>query len=134
MGKEFLLDTNTLIYFLNGSFPEPAMDFLERILNEKGSVVSIITKIELLGWQTPNKAHISIVESLVKKSTIVPLNDLIAERAISIRRIRKVKLPDAVIAASAIFGDYTLISRNDKDFQGIPDLSYMNLFTDKLIS
>ncbi|WP_282784400.1 type II toxin-antitoxin system VapC family toxin [Phaeodactylibacter xiamenensis] len=132
MGKEFLLDTNTVIYFLNGSFPEPAMDFLEKMLNEKGSIISIVTKIELLGWQTPNKVHMAVVESLVRKSTIVPLTDLIAEKAILIRRVRKIKLPDAVIAASAILGDYTLISRNDKDFKGIANLSFMNLFTDKL--
>ncbi|WP_425422373.1 hypothetical protein [Phaeodactylibacter xiamenensis] len=80
MGKEFLLDTNTVIYFLNGSFPEPAMDFLEKMLNEKGSIISIVTKIELLGWQTPNKVHMAVVESLVRKSTIVPLTDLIAEK------------------------------------------------------
>ena len=132
MGKEFLLDTNTVIYFLNGSFPEPAMDFLEKRLNEKGSIISIVTKIELLGWEPPNKDHMAIVESLVRKSTIVPLTDLIAEKAILIRRTRKIKLPDAVIAASAILDDYTLISRNDKDFKGIANLSYMNLFTDKL--
>ncbi|WP_425423018.1 PIN domain-containing protein [Phaeodactylibacter xiamenensis] len=59
------------------------------------------------------------------------LNSL-AEKAILIRRVRKIKLPDAVIAASAILGDYTLISRNDKDFKGIANLSFMNLFTDKL--
>ena len=56
----------------------------------------------------------------------------IADMAISIRRKQKIKLPDAVIAATALEYGYTLISRNDADFRNIPGLLYLNPFTDIL--
>ncbi|MEY4538677.1 MAG: hypothetical protein RLZZ306_434, partial [Bacteroidota bacterium] len=54
--------------------------------------------------------------------------DEIVEKTIEIRRIYKIKLPDALIAATAIVFDLTLVSRNDKDFTQIPELKYINPF------
>ncbi|MCO6475605.1 MAG: type II toxin-antitoxin system VapC family toxin [Phaeodactylibacter sp.] len=70
-----------------------------------------------------------LVENFVNDSTIMPLTDIIAEKAIEIRRSRKIKLPDAVIAATALIGGYTLVSRNDDDFKGVNGLEYLNPFT-----
>lgn len=132
MGKTCLLDTNTVVYYLNASLSEKALDFVEDILNDTGSHISIITKIELLGWSAPNAHDLQQVAQFVKDSTVIPLTDAIADMAISIRRKQKIKLPDAVIAATALEYGYTLISRNDADFRNIPGLLYLNPFTDIL--
>jgi predicted nucleic acid-binding protein len=66
----------------------------------------------------------------VKDSLVLPLTNNIVDKAIEIRRSRKIKLPDAIIAATALAHDYTLISRNDDDFRKIPGLKYINPFTD----
>ena len=49
--------------------------------------------------------------------------------SIELRKARKIKLPDAIIAATAIVHDLILVSRNDKDFAAIPSLRYSNPFS-----
>ncbi len=130
MGTTYLLDTNTVIYFLDSLLPEKSLDFLEQALNESGSVISVICKIELLSWQAPNPAAMQVVERFVSESVVLPITDAIADKAIEIRRTHKIKLPDAVIAATAFVNGYTLISRNDTDFVKIEELKYLNPFRD----
>ena len=62
--------------------------------------------------------------------TILGLARPVAEIAIQIRIDYTIKLPDAIIAATAIAHDLTLISRNDRDFRKISGLKYINPFTD----
>jgi predicted nucleic acid-binding protein len=47
MGTTYLLDTNIAIYILNGTLPSKALAFLKAALNENGSFISVISKIEL---------------------------------------------------------------------------------------
>nr|MBK9650605.1 PIN domain-containing protein [Bacteroidota bacterium] len=53
----------------------------------------------------------------------------IADQAILLRQEYKIKTPDAILAATAILGDYTLVSHNDKDFKKIVSLKYLNPFS-----
>ena len=130
MGTTYLLDTNTAIYFLDGLLPQSALVFVTDALNEQGSFLSVITKIELLGWQAGSPHKMRDVEDFVQDSEIVPLTDAVVDKTVEIRRTVKIKLPDAVIAATAIVHDFTLISRNDDDFRKVPGLKYLNPFTD----
>ena len=54
------------------------------------------------------------------------IEDSIIAKAILIRKSYKLKLPDAIIAASAVVNDYTLIADNDKDFKKVKELKYIN--------
>lgn len=54
------------------------------------------------------------------------LDETIIVKAIELRRNHKTKLPDAIIAATAIVYDVTLITRNTKDFQNITELKTVN--------
>lgn len=65
----------------------------------------------------------------MNQSNVFSLYDEVVEKTIELRRLYKVKLPDAIIAATAIVFELTLISRNDKDFIQIPELKYINPFT-----
>lgn len=130
MGTTYLLDTNIAIYILNDTLPSKAHAFIKAALNENGSFISVITKIELLGWQTGSAKQLQNVADFIQDSEVLPLTDSIVEKTIELRRIQKIKLPDAVIAATAIIQGFTLISRNDEDFRKIPGLKYLNPFTD----
>jgi len=130
MGTTYLLDTNTVIYFLDNLMPEKSLDFIEDSLDAQGGIISVISKIELLGWQAGSPKKMRDVEDFVQDSEIVPLTDTIVDKTVEIRRSTKIKLPDAVIAATAIVHDFTLITRNDDDFRKIPGLKYLNPFTD----
>ena len=129
MGTGFLLDSNTVIYLCNGGMPEKAIDFL-RIEVGKGIYLSVISEIELLGFNSPSEREALIVESFVAGSSVIPLIRPIILKTIDIRKAYKIKLPDAIIAATALMYDFTLISRNDEDFRKITGLKYINPFTD----
>ena len=90
--------------------------------------VSFITKIELLVWNPPIAEDIRVREEFLAGSEIHYINDEIINIAIQIRKTTHIRLPDAVIAATAIHRDYVLLSTNDNDFiKVIPlGLKYVN--------
>lgn len=128
MGTDYLIDTNIAIYFLDGLLPPASLPFIRSVF-EGNFAVSIITKIELLGWQFPDSSKMDITERFLDCSMIFFLDDAVVEQTIFLRRTHKIKLPDALIAATAMVNDLTLLSRNDKDFTAIPTLKYFNPFT-----
>lgn len=65
----------------------------------------------------------------MSNSTIVGLNDDITKATIQIRKKNKIKTPDAIIAATAIALDYTLITRNISDFKKINGLKLIDPFS-----
>ncbi len=127
MGTRYLLDTNTAIYFLEGVLPPACLPFMQSVLDEECNI-SIITKIELLGWQFPSAEKESEVTDFVTASVIIGLSDEIANQTISIRKSLKIKLPDAIIAATALVHGFELISRNEDDFKKVPGLGVVNPF------
>lgn len=128
MGTSSLLDSNIAIYLIKGGLDYEVEQKL-RDATLLGLNLSIITKIELLGFAFPTSEVQDKTERFISKSTILPLDDEIVEKTIELRRIYKIKLPDALTAATAIVFDMILISRNDKDFTQIPELKYVNPFT-----
>ena len=128
MGTRYLLDTNTAIYFLEGALPAACLPFMQGVLNAECNL-SIITKIELLGWQFPSVQKESDATDFINASTVFGLIDEIANETISIQKSMKIKLPDAIIAATALVHGLELISRNEADFRDIPGLAVVNPFT-----
>ena len=84
--------------------------------------LSIINKIELLSFSIQDPKLVDFINN----ANIYPLDDKIVDITIEIRRKSKIKLPDAVIAATALVYDLTLISRNIEDFKNIPNLKLIN--------
>lgn len=128
MGTRYLLDTNIAIYFLNGQLTPNGFAFVLSVMNIECNL-SIISKIELLGWPTTTPNDEVKIRSFINDAAILSLTDEIVEKTIELRRAYKIKLPDAIIAATAIAYGFTLISRNDKDFSRIAGLNYLNPFT-----
>ncbi|HBG05745.1 MAG: hypothetical protein A2075_06150 [Geobacteraceae bacterium GWC2_58_44] len=58
----------------------------------------------------------------------IPLDNEIKSTAITIRRLYRLKLPDAIIAATALHLGLPLVTRNSKDFKDLPDLKLLNPF------
>lgn len=129
MGTRFLLDTNSVIYYLDNALPKSAMIFLDKTLDIEANI-SVISKIELLGWQIPTNVSIEPMRNFVNIATILPLNELVVQKAIDIRQIKKIKLPDAIIAATALVHNLELISRNKSDFSNIKGLTCFDPFTE----
>ncbi len=127
MGTQFLIDTNIGIYLLNGSLNPIALQFIEPIINGIYNM-SVITKIELLGFAfTDQNQHLD-TRNFIDEGVVISLTDEVIDKTIVLRQSHKIKLPDAIIAATAMVFDFTLISRNDKDFESIVGLKYINPF------
>lgn len=129
MGTRFLLDTNSVIYYLDNALPNSAMNFLDNALDIESNI-SVISKIELLGWTPPDNISLQPVQTFVDSSKVLPLDEIVVQKTIEIRRIKKIKLPDAVIAATALIYGFEIISRNISDFSGIEGLTCYDPFTD----
>jgi toxin FitB len=127
MGKRYLIDTNIAIYLLNGSLPENVAYSISQIIDSE-YFISVISKMELLGFDFADATANAIAEEFVEESKLLLLTNEIIEQTITLRKTKRMKLPDAIIAATALVHDLVLVSRNDKDFSGIPDLDYSNPF------
>ncbi|WP_232462043.1 type II toxin-antitoxin system VapC family toxin [Thermococcus siculi] len=127
MGEGFLIDTNVLIYYLADAIPGEELPRVEEILKESFNV-SIITKIEFLGWKGHTPEGFEKSKEFISFAHVIPLTEDIAELAIELRRMKSIKLPDAVIAATALRYGYTLVTRNVGDFKGIEGLRIYNPF------
>lgn len=125
--KGYLIDTNILIYYFADIIPEMENDTLERIFKTSFNV-SIITKIEFMGWGKHTDEGYEKAKEFISFAHMIPLNNKMADLTINIRRKNKIKLPDAVIAATALLKDLILVTRNDKDFKGVEYLEIYNPF------
>lgn len=110
----YLIDTNIIIYYLEGE--QAAISFLR---NNRGELaISSITWMETLSYQfSPNEEQ--VVRSFLQEFRMIEINTPVMELSVEIRRKYKIKLPDAIIAASAIDNNLTLVTRNIKDFKGL---------------
>ena len=127
MGERFLIDTNILIYYLADAIPEEELPKVEEILRTSFNV-SIITKIEFLGWKGHTPEGFEKSKEFISFANVIPLTDEIGDVAIELRRRVSIKLPDAVIAATALVHNLTLVTRNVKDFERIEGLRIYNPF------
>ena len=125
MGKRYLLDSNVVIDYIAGLYSDKATQWLNRLIDEEINV-SIITKIEVLSFDPDKDDNYPILFEFFEASKIFELSDNIVSKTIQIRQKQKIKLPDAVIASSALVNGLILVTRNSKDFKTIPDLEIIN--------
>lgn len=127
MGQEFLIDTNILIYYYDDRLPAESVQMVDDIFT-KSFNVSIISKIEFLGWQKYDSRQLETAKLFIDNATVYPLTEEIAEETIKLKRVKRIKLPDAVIAATCIVHNLTLVTRNQDDFKGVEELEILNPF------
>ena len=122
MGQRYLVDSNVIIDFCNGKISDSGRNFLIAIAPE----ISIVTNIELFATQNISKEEHELLEKFVSITVVHPVTvDLIAA-TIDIRRNYRLKLPDAIIAATALVFNCVLLSRNISDFGRIVGLQVIN--------
>ena len=124
MGTRYLLDTNAVLDFMGKKLPAKSQLFLSEIIDNEINI-SAINKIELLGFSFVEQTLIDFVSF----AEVYPIDDETIDQTIDLRKKHKIKLPDAVIAATAIINDFTLITHNIKDFQKITELRVIDSYT-----
>lgn len=81
--------------------------------------VSVVTRAELFAGRGTEGRR---VRRLLDSMTGLPVDAAVAERAGRLRRTTGIRLPDALIAATAIEHRLTLVTRNTRDFEGVKGL------------
>lgn len=125
MGTQFLIDTSAVIKYLNKTSPANGLAFVSG-LTSANSALSFVSEIELQAWNPANPADLLVYRNFVAQSDLIGITTSIIDETISIRKTYRLKFADAVIAATAIVNNLTLIGDNDKDFGKVPNLSYIN--------
>ena len=108
-----LLDTNAALYLIGGQFSDP--------LPEGSYGVSVVTEMEMLAWPSLTTPEEVKVRAFLATLTIYDLTPAIRATAVRLRRAERLKLPDAIICATAIEHGAELWT-NDERLQRVPGL------------
>jgi predicted nucleic acid-binding protein len=125
MGKEYLIDSNVIIDFFSGSLPETG----RQLVSTMSPSISIISQIEIFSKADIPVSELEVLNKFIKAAHIFILDTSVALAAIELRVKYKMKLPDAVIAATAITNNLNLVTRNVSDFSKIEKLKVINPYT-----
>ena len=127
MGPGYLLDTNVVSKYLNEELPAWALRLLDEALQENPARMSVVSRIELLVYKPLLYSREQGIQQFISESDVFGLTEPVIQQTVRLRRHYKIKLPDAVIAATAIVNGFTLLSTNDRDFEKIRELAYQSL-------
>jgi predicted nucleic acid-binding protein len=125
MAERYLIDSNVIIDYTALRLPPNGSLFAEQLF-DTDFITSIAVKIEVLGFNDV-PAKIKAMEEFVDTAIVLPLNEPVVGKTIGLRRqYSKLKLGDAIIAATALMHGLTLFTRNVADFSSIPGLRISN--------
>lgn len=111
-GNRVFLDTNIILYLLEGN------QELANLLNGMELYISVISEIELLGYQNISEEEMLKVKLFLNECQIIPLHNEIKDNCIELKQKHKIKTPDAIVASTATFLDMPLLTA-DKGFENL---------------
>jgi predicted nucleic acid-binding protein len=130
MGSRFLVDTNILIYVFTQTLSEKIAEKVNKLF-EDSFVISVINKIEFLGWKEATPVEHQQAIDFLSNAQVLSLDNAVIEKTIELKREMKIKIPDAIIAATCLTNGLGILTRNVKDFEGIQDLPVFNPFDEE---
>jgi len=120
-GNNAILDSNILIYLSKNELPLAFLDQFDALF------ISVISYMEVLGYAFRNSEEENFVKEIIDLFDVRFINQEIAEIVIKYRKRYRIKLPDAIIAATAEADGSCLVTRNIDDFKNI-DIRMLNPF------
>jgi len=123
--KGFLIDTNVVIDYIGELLPEEALVLIDELI-DGDFYISVINQIELLGFSGITQLEELKFQEFIDASDTISLTDDVVNKTIQLRKKHKIKLPDAIIAATALVSGLTLLTRNTKDFERIEEIAVSN--------
>lgn len=124
-----ICDSNIIIYAA-----EPGDTLCQPYVQRADAMIASVTRIEVLGF--PKFGELSPesqtqLRALLASATELALDEEVIQQAVELRQQKKMKLGDAIIAATALEYGVPLVTRNEGDFKHIPNLQIINPFAEK---
>ncbi len=114
-GNSLLLDTNIVLYLLNGD------DVLAELLNKKKLYLSFISQLELLGFKGITSKQQNEIGKFIQECIVIDINEEIKRQVIHLRRSTRLKLPDSIVFATARYLSLPLVTA-DLCFKAIENI------------
>ena len=124
-GNSALFDSNILIYLSKKELQFKVFDKFDKLF------ISVISYMEVLGFKFRSNEEENFVKELTDLFEVQFIDQNIAEKVIEIRKQNCIKLPDAIIAATAAVDNLCLVTRNIEDFKNI-NITLLNPFDNKI--
>ncbi|MGE0824401.1 MAG: type II toxin-antitoxin system VapC family toxin [Candidatus Binatia bacterium] len=123
----YLLDTNAIIYYID-DVPSVVQVIEDIVAQEVPVYVSTLTELELFSYSALTEADEARIDAVLATVRVVPLISRIARIAGDLRRLSpRLKTADSAIAATALFTNSTLVTRNVQDFKRIDTLRVLQI-------
>jgi predicted nucleic acid-binding protein len=120
-----LFDSNLIIYSSQEAFA-----YLRPLLLASDSFVSVVSKVETLGFHQLTLMEKGYLEDFFELAKLVDVTALVIDKAVELRQQRRMSLGDALIGATALIYQYDLYTNNIADFATIPGLTVVNPLTE----
>lgn len=122
--RQYIIDSGIVLDYLSARLPESGMEFLDTIINAIPNI-SVVTKIELLSLQIPEE-YSGLLNNFIRDAIVLDLSGNVVKNTILINQTHTLDLNQAVIAATAVTYNYTLITNTTKPYAKIRGLSVVN--------
>ncbi|WP_162055194.1 type II toxin-antitoxin system VapC family toxin [Pontibacter pamirensis] len=117
-GNSLFVDTNILLYLISGD------ETVAELLDGKHITISFVTELELLGYSNLSESDSKIIQELIREATVIDINAEIKRLVVLLRKNYKIKLPDAIVVASALYLDFPLVTA-DKQLSQVDELTLL---------
>jgi predicted nucleic acid-binding protein len=106
-GTKIVFDTCAVVKLLKGEYELSSLGFDS---NDTRQFISVITRMELLAKPDIMPQEEQAIRNFLADVIVAPLDELVENKAVEIRRSAKLKLPDSIVAATAVILDAVLLT------------------------
>jgi predicted nucleic acid-binding protein len=122
MAIKALFDSSAVILYFNDALPNESIALMQQAIVAGTGAISVITRAEVLAWPSHTPASIEAALYGMGGFDVLDVTRPVADEAARIRRECNLKLPDALIAATAKLLQIPVITANQRDFERVKEL------------